>query len=57
MQLTADIHWGGVGPGDRDGAHRFYCLAVHELEHERNVSRIDMLAWFCFGVIWPRLKN
>jgi hypothetical protein len=24
VQLTADIHWGGIGPADRDGAHRLY---------------------------------
>jgi len=57
VQLTADIHWGGIGPADRDGAHRLYCAAVHELEHERNVSRVDWLAWFCFAATWPRLKN
>lgn len=48
-QLTAAIHWVGIGSAEQDGAHTHYCVAVHELEHERNVSQLDWLAWFCFG--------
>jgi hypothetical protein len=55
-ELTAAIHWVGVGTSDRDGAHAWYIVATVQLMREVKVRRFDWLAWFWVGRTLPRPK-